>query len=115
MVGQRHYKTARGVQELLQRYRELQDIIAILGMEELSPEDRQVVERARRVQQFFSQPLSVAETFTGLEGRYVKLEDTLRSFEAILGGELDDLPEAAFSMVGTADEVREKARKLGAV
>ena len=115
MVGQRHYKVARGVQELLQRYRELQDIIAILGMEELSEGDKRVVERARRIQQFFSQPFAVAEPFTGLQGRYVKLEDTLSSFEAILGGELDQYPEAAFSMVGTAAEVKEKAAKLGAV
>lgn len=113
VVGDRHYTVARGVQALLQRYHELQDIIAILGMEELSPEDKTVVERARRIQQFFSQPFSVAEIFTGLEGRYVKLEDTLSSFEAILGGEMDHYPESAFSMVGTADEVREKARRLG--
>ena len=115
VVGERHYRVARGTQELLQRYRELQDIIAILGMEELSEEDRRTVERARRIQQFFSQPFSVAETFTGLEGRYVKLADTLRSFEAILGGELDRYPEAAFSMVGNVDEVVEKAKKMGAV
>lgn len=115
VVGERHYRAARGVQALLQRYRELQDIIAILGMEELSGADKEVVERARRIQQFFSQPFAVAEPFTGLQGRYVKLEDTLKSFEAILGGELDGCPEAAFSMVGTVDEVREKARKLGAV
>ena len=115
VVGERHYRVARGTQELLQRYRELQDIIAILGMEELSEEDRRTVERARRIQQFFSQPFSVAETFTGLEGRYVKLADTLRSFEAILGGELDKYPEAAFSMVGNVDEVVEKAKKMGAV
>ena len=115
VVGERHYKIARGTQELLQRYRELQDIIAILGMEELSEEDRRTVERSRRIQQFFSQPLSVAETFTGLEGRYVKLDDTLRSFEAILGGELDQYPEAAFSNVGNVDEVTAKAKKMGAV
>ena len=114
VVGERHYKAARAVQELLQRYSELQDIIAILGMEELSGEDRMVVERARRVQQFLSQPLNVAETFTGLPGRYVKLEDTLRSFEAILGGETDRFPEAAFSLVGTVDEAAEKAKTLGA-
>jgi len=112
VVGQRHYQIARGVQALLQRYRELQDIIAILGMEELSADDKKIVERARRIQQFFSQPFSVAEVFTGLEGRYVKLEDTLNSFEALLGGDLDRYPEAAFNMVGTADEVRNKARKL---
>lgn len=115
VVGERHYKVARAIQELLQRYSELQDIIAILGMEELSEEDRRTVERARRTQQFLSQPLFVAETFTGLKGRYVKLEDTLRSFEAILGGEMDQYPEAAFSMVGTVDEVVEKVKQLGAV
>ena len=115
VVGERHYRVARGVQELLQRYRELQDIIAILGMEELSEEDKRAVERSRRIQQFFSQPFSVAEQFTGLEGRYVKLEDTLRSFEAILGGELDQYPEAAFNNVGTVDEVVEKAKKMGVV
>ena len=113
VVGQRHYQVARATQELLQRYRELQDIIAILGMEELSEEDKRAVERARRIQQFFSQPLFVAETFTGLEGRYVKLEDTLRSFEAILGGELDYYPEAAFSMAGDIDEVRRKGKEMG--
>lgn len=115
MVGERHYKVARGVQATLERYRELQDIIAILGMEELSADDRKAVERARRIQQLFSQPLFVAETFTGLQGRYVKLEENLRSFEALLGGELDKLPEAAFSMTGAVDEVVEKARKLGVV
>lgn len=115
MVGERHYKVARGVQATLERYRELQDIIAILGMEELSTDDRKAVERARRIQQLFSQPLFVAETFTGLQGRYVKLEENLRSFEALLGGELDKLPEAAFSMAGAVDEVVEKARKLGVV
>lgn len=115
VVGERHYRIARGTQELLQRYRELQDIIAILGMEELSEEDKRTVERARRIQQFFSQPFAVAEPFTGLEGRYVKLEDTLRSFEAILAGELDRYPEPAFSMVGSVDEVIEKAKKMGAV
>ena len=115
VVGERHYKIARGTQELLQRYRELQDIIAILGMEELSEEDRRTVERSRRIQQFFSQPFSVAEQFTGLEGRYVKLEDTLRSFETILSGELDKYPEAAFSNVGNVDEVIAKAKKMGAV
>ena len=113
VVGQRHYQVARATQELLQRYRELQDIIAILGMEELSEEDKRAVERARLIQQFFSQPLFVAETFTGLEGRYVKLEDTLRSFEAILGGELDYYPEAAFSMAGDIDEVRRKGKEMG--
>ncbi len=113
LVGERHYRIAREVQELLQRYRELQDIIAILGMEELSPADRLVVDRARKAQQFFSQPLSVAEIFTGLEGRYVKLEDTLDSFEALLSGDLDAYPESAFHMVGTAQEVRQKAGNMG--
>ena len=113
VVGQRHYKIARAIQELLQRYSELQDIIAILGMEELSEDDRLTVDRARKVQQFLSQPLFVAEAFTSLKGRYVKLEDTLRSFESILGGEADHFPETAFSMVGTIDEVMEKAKQLG--
>ena len=113
VVGKRHYEVARATQELLQRYRELQDIIAILGMEELSEADKRSVERARRIQQFFSQPLFVAETYTGLEGRYVKLEDTLSSFEAILGGELDHYPEAAFSMAGSIDDVRQKAKEMG--
>ena len=112
-VGKRHYQVARDTQELLQRYRELQDIIAILGMEELSEADKRSVERARRIQQFFSQPLFVAETYTGLEGRYVKLEDTLRSFEAILGGELDHYPEAAFSMAGSIDDVYRKGKEMG--
>ena len=111
VVGQRHYAVARGAQALLQRYRELQDIIAILGMEELSPEDRKTVDRARRMQQ----PFSVAEVFTGLEGRYVPLEETIKGFEALLGGELDKYPESAFSMVGTVDEIREKARAQGVV
>ncbi len=115
IVGDRHYKVARGAQELLQRYRELQDIIAILGMEELSAEDRRTVDRARRMQQFFSQPFFVAQMFTGLEGRYVPLETTINDFEALLGGELDQYPESAFSMVGTVDEMREKARAQGAV
>ena len=115
VVGQRHYAVARGAQALLQRYRELQDIIAILVMEELSPEDRKIVDRARRMQQYFSQPFSVAETFTGLEGRYVPLEETIKGFEALLGGELDQYPESAFAMVGTVDEIREKARAQGVV
>lgn len=115
IVGERHYKAARGAQELLQRYRELQDIIAILGMEELGADDRCIVDRARRMQQYFSQPFSVAEQFTGLEGRYVTLEDTISGFEALLGGELDQYPEAAFSMVGTVDEVRRKAQDMGAL
>ena len=92
-----------------------QDIIAILGMEELGADDRRIVDRARRMQQYFSQPFSVAEQFTGLEGRYVTLEDTISGFEALLGGELDQYPEAAFSMVGTVDEVRRKAQDMGAL
>ena len=115
VVGQRHYAVARGAQELLQRYRELQDIIAILGMEELSAEDRKTVDRARRMQQYFSQPFFVAETFTGLEGRYVPLAETIKGFEALLGGDLDKYPESAFAMVGTVDEIREKARAQGVV
>ena len=115
LVGRRHYDIARGAQELLQRYRDLQDIIAILGMEELSEEDRRTVARARRMQQFFSQPFFVAETFTGMQGRYVPLEETLNSFEALLGGELDKYPESAFASVGGVDEVLQKAKAQGAV
>ncbi|MEA4891371.1 MAG: F0F1 ATP synthase subunit beta [Peptococcaceae bacterium] len=114
-VSQRHYQAARGVQEVLQRYHELQDIIAILGLEELSEADKLTVERARKIQQFLSQPFFVAETFTGLPGRYVKLEDTIGSFEAILGGECDRYPEVAFSMAGAIDQVREKAREMGVI
>ena len=115
IVGEEHYRIARRVQEILQKYNELQDIIAILGMEELGADDRRIVDRARRMQQYFSQPFSVAEQFTGLEGRYVTLEDTISGFEALLGGELDQYPEAAFSMVGTVDEVRRKAQDMGAL
>jgi F-type H+-transporting ATPase subunit beta len=112
VVGQRHYDIARKVQETLQRYAELKDIIAILGMEELSNDDRLTVYRARRIQQFLSQPFSVAEVFTGIPGKFVKIEDTLRSFEAILGGEVDTLPEQAFSLVGDIGDVKEKAEIL---
>ncbi|MGI5970829.1 MAG: F0F1 ATP synthase subunit beta [Oscillospiraceae bacterium] len=112
IVGRRHYDTAQGVTTCLNRYRELRDIIAILGMEELSEEDRKTVYRARRIQQMLSQPFFVAEAFTGMPGRFVKLEDTIRSFEAILGGEADELPEAAFFMVGDIDEAYEKAKSL---
>ena len=115
IVGEEHYEVARRVQEILQKYKELQDIIAILGMEELGADDRRIDDRARRMQQYFSQPFSVAEQFTGLEGRYVTLEDTISGFEALLGGELDQYPEAAFSMVGTVDEVRRKAQDMGAL
>ncbi|MGV3524476.1 MAG: F0F1 ATP synthase subunit beta [Candidatus Sericytochromatia bacterium] len=112
VLGHEHYNTARGVQEVLQRYNELQDIIAILGMEELSDEDKQTVNRARRLQRFLSQPFHVAEVFTGTSGSYVKLEDTVRSFKEILEGKHDDLPEQAFLMVGTVEEAREKAKTL---
>lgn len=112
IVGDRHYDTAEGVLACLNRYRELRDIIAILGLEELSEEDRKTVYRARRTQQFLSQPFNVAEQFTGNKGRYVPLEDTIRSFEAILGGETDSYPESAFSMVGDIDDVFAKAKNL---
>ncbi|MCL2300005.1 MAG: F0F1 ATP synthase subunit beta, partial [Firmicutes bacterium] len=113
IVGQRHYDAARGVQACLQRYNELKDIIAILGMDELSEEDRRTVHRARRLQRFMSQPIHVAEVFTGMPGRYVPLEDTLRSCEDILAGKADHLPEGAFYMVGDIDEVFAKAEKMG--
>lgn len=105
VLGSSHYETAREVQVVLEKYKQLQDIIAVLGMDELGMEDRAIVNRARRIQRFLSQPFHVAENFTGIEGRYVKLEDTIRSFQAILGGEVDDLPEQAFLMCGTIDEV----------
>ncbi|MEG2703140.1 MAG: F0F1 ATP synthase subunit beta, partial [Clostridia bacterium] len=113
IVGQEHYNVAMRVQESLQRYRELQDIIAILGMDELSDEDRQVVHRARRIQRFLSQPMFVAEVFSGYQGRYVPLKDTVASFKAIVDGEVDDLPEEAFYMVGDLEDARKKARELG--
>ena len=112
VVGQEHYDVARGVQQLLQRYKDLQDIIAILGIEELSDEDRVVVHRARRIEQFFCQPMFVAEAFTGQEGRYVPVAETVRGFREILDGQHDDLPEQAFRMVGTIDEAIEKGREL---
>jgi F-type H+-transporting ATPase subunit beta len=111
-VGERHYNVAIGVQKMLQRYKALQDIIAILGMEELSEEDKLVVARARRLQRFLSQPFFVAEQFTGFPGKYVKLEETITSFERVLSGEFDHLPEQAFYMVGGIDEAVEKAKKL---
>ncbi|MCD6361079.1 MAG: F0F1 ATP synthase subunit beta [Armatimonadetes bacterium] len=110
VVGQRHYDIARGVQEILQRYADLRDIIAILGLEELSPEDRLVVNRARRIQQFLTQPMFVAEVFTGMPGAFVRLEDTLDSMEQILAGEHDDLPENAFRMVASIDDAVAKAK-----
>jgi F-type H+-transporting ATPase subunit beta len=110
-VGDRHYQTAREVQRLLQRYNELHDIIAILGMDELSPQDKQIVRRARKAQRFMSQPFHVAEGFTGLSGKFVHLEDTIKGFEAILGGDCDDLPEQAFMMSGTIEDVFAAARE----
>ncbi len=114
ILGEEHYNVARQVQSILQKYKDLQDIIAILGMDELSDEDKQAVNRARKIQKFLSQPFFVAETFTGIPGKYVKLEDTLRSFKEILDGKHDDLPEQAFYMVGSIEEVLEKAEKLKA-
>ena len=111
-VGERHYNVAIGVQRTLQRYKALQDIIAILGMDELSEEDKLIVARARRLQKFLSQPFHVAEQFTGFAGKYVKLSETIESFERVLSGEFDHLPEQAFYMVGGIDEVVEKAKKL---
>ena len=112
IVGEDHYEVARGVQAILQRYKELQDIIAILGMDELSEEDRVVVNRARRVQKFLSQPFFVAEVFTGSPGKYVPIKETIRGFKEILEGKHDDLPENAFLMVGSIEEAVEKAKTL---
>ena len=112
IVGDEHYQTARSVQEILQRYQELMDIIAILGMDELSEDDRQTVERARRIQKFLSQPFFVAQQFTGMDGKYVQLEDTIRSFREMLDGKHDDLPEEAFYMVGSIEEARAKSETL---
>jgi len=113
VVGQEHYDTARAVQGTLQRYKELRDIIAILGMDELAPEDKLLVSRARKMQRFLSQPFHVAEVFTGSPGKYVSLKDTIKGFKMIASGELDHLPEQAFYMVGTIEEAIEKAKKLG--
>ena len=112
VVGEEHYQTARDVQALLQRYKELQDIIAILGMDELSEDDRTVVHRARRVERFLSQPFFVAEQFTGMQGKYVDIKDTVRGFREILDGKHDDLPEQAFYLVGTIEEAQEKAKGM---
>ena len=112
VIGEDHYNTARGVQAILQRYKELQDIIAILGMDELSAEDKLMVYRARKIQRFLSQPFHVAEVFTGSPGKYVSLKDTIRGFKAIIAGEYDHLPEQAFYMVGSIEEVAEKAKTL---
>jgi F-type H+-transporting ATPase subunit beta len=114
IVGQEHYDVARGVQRVLQRYKDLQDIIAILGMEELSDEDKLMVQRARKIQRFLTQPMFVAEQFTGTPGEYVKVADTVRGFKEILEGKHDDLPEQAFYMVGTIESARAKAEKMKA-
>jgi F-type H+-transporting ATPase subunit beta len=112
IVGEEHYRTAREVQRVLQRYKDLQDIIAILGIDELSEDDKLLVARARKIERFFSQPFYVAERFTGISGRYVPLKDTVQGFREILDGKCDDLPEQAFMMAGTIDDVREKADKI---
>ena len=112
VVGEEHYRIARRVQEVLQRYKELSDIIAILGMDELSEEDRKTVHRARRIQRFLSQPMFVAEVFTGNPGKYVPVEKTIEGFRAIVDGEVDDLPEAAFFMVGDIDDAKAKAEAM---
>ena len=112
IVGTEHYEVAKGVQMVLQRYKELQDIIAIMGMDELSEEDKQAVNRARKIQRFLSQSFSVAEQFTGLEGKYVPLKETIRGFKMILDGECDDIPESCFLFAGTIEDVFEKAKKM---
>ncbi len=112
VVGEKHYSVARSVQQILQRYKDLQDIIAILGIDELSDDDKQLVSRARRIELFMTQPMFVAEIFTGLEGRFVKVEDTVEGFEKLINGECDELPEQAFYMVGTIDEAFDKAKEL---
>ncbi len=112
VVGEEHYQVARAVQEMLQRYKELQDIIAILGMDELSDDDKIVVNRARKLERFFSQPFNVAEQFTGMDGVYVPLKETVRGFKEILEGKHDDLPEGAFLMVGTIEQAVEKAKSM---
>ncbi|HHN94217.1 MAG TPA: F0F1 ATP synthase subunit beta, partial [Anaerolineae bacterium] len=114
IVGEEHYNTAREVQQVLQRYKDLQDIIAILGIEELSEEDKLTVHRARRIEKFFSQPMFVAERYTRRPGRYVPIEETVRGFREILDGKHDHLPEGAFYMVGTIDEAVEKAKQMEA-
>jgi F-type H+-transporting ATPase subunit beta len=114
IIGEEHYNVARGVQKTLQKYKDLQDIIAILGMDELSEEDKSVVERARKIEKFLSQPFFVAEVFTGSPGKYVSLENTIKGFKGILSGEYDHLPESAFYMVGDMNEAIEKAEKAKA-
>src|SRR5678809_888924 len=112
VIGEEHYRTTRGVQSVLQRYKELRDIIAFLGMDELSPEDKLAVARARKIQRFLSQPFHVAEVFTGSPGKYVTLKDTIKGFKMIANGECDHLPEQAFYMVGPIEEVFDKAKQL---
>jgi F-type H+-transporting ATPase subunit beta len=112
ILGDEHYDAARAVKQVLQRYKDLQDIIAILGIDELSEEDKQIVARARKIQKFLSQPFHVAEQFTGIPGRYVPLKDTVRSFKMIVDGELDHLPEQAFYMAGAIEDVLEQAKKM---
>jgi len=114
VVGEEHYRVAREVQRVLQRYKDLQDIIAILGIEELSEEDKLTVTRARRIQRFLSQPMFVTEVFTGRKGKYVPVDETVRGFAEILAGKYDDLPEQAFYMVGNIEEVVEAAKSLAA-
>ena len=114
VVGEEHYQTARMVQQVLQRYKSLQDIIAILGMDELSEEDKIAVARARKIERFLSQPFHVAEVFTGTPGVFVNLDDTIKGFRGIVAGDYDDLPESSFYMVGTIEEAVEKARKMAA-
>jgi len=111
-IGEDHYNTTRAVQAVLQRYKELRDIIAILGMDELAPEDKLAVSRARKIQRFLSQPMTVAKNFTGQEGQYVSLKDTIKGFKMIVAGECDALPEQAFYMVGPIEEAIEKAKTL---
>ena len=112
IVGEEHYNVARAVQNILQKYKELRDIIAILGMDELSPDDKLAVARARKIQRFLSQPFHVAEVFTNSPGKYVSLKDTIKGFKGIVEGEFDDLPEQAFYMVGSVEEAVEKAKTM---
>ena len=112
IVGDEHYNTAREVQRILQRYKDLQDIIAILGLDELSEDDKLIVSRARKIERFFSQPMAVAESFTGIPGAYVRIEETVRGFREILDGKHDDLPEQAFLMVGTIEDAVAKAKTM---
>ena len=112
VIGQEHYDTTRAVQSVLQKYKELKDIIAILGMDELSDEDKLSVNRARKIQRYLSQPFFVAETFTGTPGKYVSLKDTIQGFQAIVNGDYDDLPEQAFYMIGKVEEAKKRADEL---